>query len=296
MEKINAFDMRVRRKYILILVFCSAFAFFVIWKLFQIQSDIQDMYCAQLVSQNKELIHLSHYQLTLLEQLYKENINQSLPIIYAITPTYYRYVQKAELTRLSQTLRLVENLHWIVVEDSDTKTNLVVNLLNESHLIYTHIAAKTPPFEKLKDKDPRWKKHRGVEQRNAGLKWLRENLVLSKNKGVVYFLDDDNTYSVKLFDEIRKVRKVGVWPVGLVGGLNAEAPVVDTTGKVSGYKSGWKPDRPFAIDMAGFAINLDLILSKQDAQFSYKMAKGYQESEFLSYFVTKDELEPRTNG
>ncbi|KAI4463407.1 galactosylgalactosylxylosylprotein 3-beta-glucuronosyltransferase beta-13-glucuronyltransferase [Holotrichia oblita] len=171
-----------------------------------------------------------------------------------------------------------------------------MNLLNESHLIYTHLAAKTPPFEKLKDKDPRWKKHRGVEQRNAGLKWLRENLILNKNKGVVYFMDDDNTYSVKLFDEMRKIKKVGVWPVGLVGGFNAEAPEIDTTGKVSGYKSGWKPDRPFATDMAGFAINLDLILSKQDAQFSYKMAKGFQESEFLGYFVTKDELEPMADN
>lgn len=44
--------------------------------------------------------------------------------------------------------------------------------------------------------------------------------------------------------------------------------------------------------MAGFALNLDLILSKPDAQFSYEMRIGYQESEFLSYFVTKDELEP----
>lgn len=64
------------------------------------------------------------------------------------------------------------------------------------------------------------------------------------------------------------------------------------TGKVGGYRSGWKPDRPFAIDMAGFGINLDLILSKSESEFSYKMTKGYQESDFLSYFVTKDELEP----
>lgn len=63
-------------------------------------------------------------------------------------------------------------------------------------------------------------------------------------------------------------------------------------GKVTGYRSGWKPDRPFAIDMAGFAINVDLILSKPEAQFSYKMEKGLQESEFLSYFTTKEDLEP----
>lgn len=44
--------------------------------------------------------------------------------------------------------------------------------------------------------------------------------------------------------------------------------------------------------MAGFAINLDLILSKTEATFSYKMVKGLQESEFLGYFTTMAELEP----
>ena len=67
-------------------------------------------------------------------------------------------------------------------------------------------------------------------------------------------------------------------------------------GKVTGYQSGWKPNRPFAIDMAGFAISLDLILTKPDAKFSYKMAKGFQESEFLSYFTTKEDLEPMANN
>lgn len=81
--------------------------------------------------------------------------------------------------------------------------------------------------------DPRWKRHRGVEQRNAALKWLRDNLVYGRDEGIVYFMDDDNTYSVKLFKEIAKVKKVGVWPVGLVGGWNAEAPIVDpNTGKI----------------------------------------------------------------
>lgn len=44
--------------------------------------------------------------------------------------------------------------------------------------------------------------------------------------------------------------------------------------------------------MAGFAISLELILTKTDANFSYQMAKGMQESEFLSYFTRKEELEP----
>ena len=44
--------------------------------------------------------------------------------IYVITPTYTRAVQKAELTRLASVFVMVPNLHWIIVEDSPSKTNL----------------------------------------------------------------------------------------------------------------------------------------------------------------------------
>lgn len=99
---------------------------------------------------HKEELQLTQQQLLLLEHLESNKIDY--PIIYAITPTYKRYVQKAELTRVSQTLKLVPNIHWIVVEDSEEKTDLVRNLLLESKLIFTHLNAKTPPFEQLKDK------------------------------------------------------------------------------------------------------------------------------------------------
>lgn len=38
---------------------------------------------------------------------------------------------------------LVKNFHWIVIEDSDTKTKLVENLLKETPLKYTHLNVKT---------------------------------------------------------------------------------------------------------------------------------------------------------
>lgn len=124
------------------------------------------------------------------------------PTIYAITPTFARPVQKAELTRLSQTFLHVPNFHWIVVEDAEAKTKLVTRFLENSSLIYTHLAVATPPNYKLGRNDPNWKKPRGVEQRNAALRWLRENLKLN-DKGIVFFADDDNTYSIKLFHEVR---------------------------------------------------------------------------------------------
>lgn len=121
--------------------------------------------------------------------------------IYVITPTYSRPVQKAELTRLSQTFQHVDNLHWIVVEDSVTKTELVANFLSNCRLIYTHLNILTPPSYKLQESDPNWLKPRGVLQRNKGIEWLRSQA--PNHPGVVYFADDDNTYDAALFQEVR---------------------------------------------------------------------------------------------
>lgn len=49
---------------------------------------------------------------------------------------------------------------------------------------------------------------------------------------------------------MRSTRGVSVWPVGFVGGRSYERPLV-SEGKVVGWYTGWRPDRPFATDMAG---------------------------------------------
>ncbi|XP_054263194.1 galactosylgalactosylxylosylprotein 3-beta-glucuronosyltransferase I-like [Macrosteles quadrilineatus] len=216
-----------------------------------------------------------------------------LPVIYAITPTYARPVQKAELTRLSHTLMLVQNLHWIVVEDSDHKTALVSSLLTETHLNFTHLYEQTPAEWKHKPKEPNWVKPRGVLQRNKALAWLRANLNAEVDRGVVYFADDDNAYSLQLFNEMRLTREVSVWPVGLVGGLMVEKPEVNlTTGRVVGWNSQWRPERPFPIDMAGFAINLQHLLKRPEVKFLLQVKGGWQESELLTHLTTLDRLEP----
>jgi len=134
-----------------------------------------------------------------------------------------------------------------------------------------------------------------VEQRNAALKWIRTNLA-NIPKGVVYFGDDDNTYDLRLFDEIRAVNKVGVWPVGIVGGQLVETPIIGSDGKVTGFNANWKPERPFPIDMAAFAINLQLILAHQDVVFTYEAPRGYQESHLLSGLgVSVSDLEPKAD-
>ncbi|RUS83156.1 hypothetical protein EGW08_009103, partial [Elysia chlorotica] len=216
-----------------------------------------------------------------------------LPTIYIITPTNYRAEQKADLTRMSHTLKLVNNIHWIVVEDSENKSSMVSKLLERTALNYTHLNVLTPPKFKMASKDPNWLKPRGVLQRNAGLDWLRNQKHIVADRGVLYFADDDNTYSLDLFQEMRYTQKASVWPVGLVGYLRYERPVVKNH-KVVGWFTAWKSDRPFAMDMAGFAVNLQLVLKFPEAKFSNEVQRGYQESTFLTGLkLTLDDLEPK---
>ena len=49
-----------------------------------------------------------------------------------------------------------------------------------------------------KYRDKKGKKPRGVSNRNGGIEWIKNN----KKRGVIYFADDDNTYDLKLFDEV----------------------------------------------------------------------------------------------
>lgn len=96
------------------------------------------------------------------------------------------------------------------MEDAPQPTPLVSDFLAASGLTYTHLYKLTPRDRKLQEGDPSWLKPRGAEQRNEGLRWLREMGSATKGKeaaaleeAVVYFADDDNTYSLQLFEEVR---------------------------------------------------------------------------------------------
>ena len=50
---------------------------------------------------------------------------------------------------------------------------------------------------------------RGVEQRNLGLSWVRDYCddISDKSectRGILYFMDDDNKYDMRLFQEVKK--------------------------------------------------------------------------------------------
>lgn len=224
--------------------------------------------------------------------------------IYVITPTYARPQQKAELTRFANTILHVKNLHWIVVEDASERGKMVISFLQRvsnlastrNKMKITHLFAETPKGFKNKAQDPSWLRPKGFNQRNEGLRWLRENSDEIDQNGVVYFADDDNTYDIAIFDEMRATKKVSCWPVGLVGGLLVERPIVNDNGKVTGFNSVWKPERLYPIDMASFAINIQLLLLHSNAYFTPKLARGFQESYILKQLISgPEEMEPKAN-
>ncbi|XP_019851580.1 PREDICTED: galactosylgalactosylxylosylprotein 3-beta-glucuronosyltransferase 3-like [Amphimedon queenslandica] len=268
--------------------------------------------CSDTQNQLKESINRLKQEILTLKQKCSTNESTSslhdshspslvphIPVIHMITPTYSCWTQKADLTRLSQTLMHIKNLHWIVVEDSDNKTGLVARFLKKCNLKYTHLNVRTKKELQRNSKEPVWRKSRGVEQRNLGLNWLRRNHMTMPGKGkgdVVYFGDDDNTYDIELFDEIRATRKLSVWPVGICGGLRWEGPVCDDKGTVVDWHRSWAKLRPFPIDFAGFAIKLDVVLQFSTAEINPDSRIGWLESDFLSQMVQPSDAEGRASN
>ncbi|KAL6734227.1 hypothetical protein Aduo_004791 [Ancylostoma duodenale] len=184
------------------------------------------------------------------------------------------------------TLSHVRNLHWIVVEDGNTTVEAIRRLLYRSNIPYVYLATTSAPGM------PR----RGWTHRNLALQYVRENYNPDVD-AVLYFADDDNSYDVRLFDNyIRQVKRLGIWPVGLVGGAWVEAPKVGKNGKVEAWDVMFAPKREFATDMAGFALHVKELFRVMNASFGTKCAKtaGFgPESCFLTQFgFKKKDAEP----
>ena len=104
--------------------------------------------------------------------------------------------------------------------------------------------------------------------------------------GAIYFADDDNTYDASFLDQIRWVKRVAVFNVGLISGQLFEGPDV-RAGRVVGWKTAWPDDRAFCIDMAGFVVNLNFFLRRGPIDsFLFRKTKKVTLSSFYSMIYT----------
>ena len=128
--------------------------------------------------------------------------DSDMKTIFIITPTYQRRSQKVDLISMCHTLMHVPRIVWVVIEDAPKVTSLVTNVLQHCKVETVHLTAQTsakyiPPKGATRITTPR-----GVDQRNAGLRWLRHHYCDTHCSGVVYFGDDDNKYDLRLFDDV----------------------------------------------------------------------------------------------
>lgn len=114
-------------------------------------------------------------------------------LLIIVTPTYVRPFQVYYLSRLAHTLKQVPYpLLWIVVEMM-SQSSETADILMRTGVMYRHLMCK----KNLTDI-----KYRSVHLRNTALSHIETHRL----DGTVYFADDDNIYSVDLFEQIRQIR------------------------------------------------------------------------------------------
>ncbi|KAL3702458.1 hypothetical protein R1sor_020480 [Riccia sorocarpa] len=175
-------------------------------------------------------------------------------LIIVVTPTYNRALQAHFLTRLAHTLRLVPPpLLWLVVEHPWASYETAA-FLRRTGIMYRHLICR----ENVTNS-----RERAAYQRNRALLHIE----MHRLDGIVYFADDDNIYSVEVFEELRKIKRFGIWPVAMVGENRAktmiEGPVCDGD-KVIGWQTNEKSKRVrrFHIHMPGFGFNSTMLWNR----------------------------------
>lgn len=205
--------------------------------------------------------------------------------LIVVTPTYNRALQAYYLNRLGQLLRLVPPpLLWIVVEMNAASLE-TADIVRKTGVMYRHLVTKKNLTD-IKD--------RGVHQRNTAL----EHIERHKLDGIVYFADDDNIYSLELFESLRAISRFGTWPVAMLAQSKnkaiMEGPVCNGS-RVIGWHTNEKSKRlrRFHVDMSGFAFNSAILWDpkrwKRPTSDPIRqldtVKEGFQETTFIEQVV-----------
>ncbi|XWS25435.1 hypothetical protein CRYUN_Cryun27aG0068000 [Craigia yunnanensis] len=218
------------------------------------------------------------------EQKEVMDLIEPLKQLIVVTPTYNRGFQAYFLNRLGQVLRLVKPpLVWIVVEEKAASFE-TAEILRKTGVMYRHVVC-TLNSSNVKD--------RGVHQRNAAL----EHIERHKLDGIVFFADDDNVYTLELFESLGTISRFGTWPVAMLAQSKnkaiLEGPVCNAS-QVIGWNTNEKSKRlrMFHVDMSGFAFNSTLLWDPKrwGRPFSNLIrqldtVEGFQETTFIEQVV-----------
>ncbi|KAH9300848.1 hypothetical protein KI387_012431 [Taxus chinensis] len=206
-------------------------------------------------------------------------------LLIVVTPTYNRAFQAFYLNRLAHTLKLVAPpVLWIVVE-MHAQSMETADLLRKTGVMYRHLVC---------DKNVTNVKDRGIHQRNIALSHIEQHQL----NGIVYFADDDNMYTLELFEQLREIRRFGTWPVGMLAQSKnkaiLEGPVCNGS-QVTGWHTNERSKRlrRFHVDMSGFAFNSTILWDPQrwhrrtnePIRQLDTVKEGFQETTFIEQVV-----------
>ncbi|XWS72550.1 hypothetical protein CRYUN_Cryun02cG0049500 [Craigia yunnanensis] len=172
-------------------------------------------------------------------------------LLIVVTPTYARPLQAYYLNRLAYTLKLVQPpLLWIVVEMT-SQSEETADILRRSSVIYRHLVCKKNLTD-IKD--------RNVHQRNVALSHIETHHL----DGILYFANEDNIYSIDLFEQMRRIRRFGTWTVAKQTWDKSrtvlEGPVCNGTQVIGWHLNGLsRRFRRFHAEMSGFAFNSTIL-------------------------------------
>ncbi|XP_027356401.1 probable beta-1,4-xylosyltransferase IRX9H [Abrus precatorius] len=176
---------------------------------------------------------------------------ESQKLLIIVTPTYSHQFQAYYLHRLSQSLKLVPPpLLWIVVETT-SQSEETADILRSSGIMYRHLICKTN-LTNLR--------HRNIHQRNVAMAHIETHRL----DGIVYFADEDNIYSVELFQQMREIRRFGTWTVARLSedksSIILQGPICNGS-RVIGWHINESNDKSkrFHAEMPGFAFNSTIL-------------------------------------
>ncbi|XP_026408919.1 probable beta-1,4-xylosyltransferase IRX9H [Papaver somniferum] len=170
-------------------------------------------------------------------------------LLIIVTTTYTRPFQAYYLNRLAHTLSMVPPpMVWIVVEMSNQTTE-TAGILRKTGIMYRHLVCGNN-ISDVKDGS--------IHQRNVALAHIEKHQL----DGITYFAEEDNVYSVELFEQMRDIRHFGTWPVAMLIENRAivEGPVCNGT-QISAWRTNeiiGRTKRSHA-SMSGFAFNSTII-------------------------------------
>ncbi|KAI3873568.1 hypothetical protein MKX03_014486 [Papaver bracteatum] len=204
-------------------------------------------------------------------------------LLIIVTTTHTRPFQAYYLNRLAHTLSMVPPpMVWIVVEMSNQTTE-TAGILSKTGIMYRHLVCGKN-ISDIEDGS--------IHQRNVALAHIEKHQL----DGIMYFADEDNLYSVELFEQMRDIRRFGTWPVAMLTENRAmvEGPVCNGT-QISGWHSNERIGRikRFHASMSGFAFNSTIAwdpkrwhrTTLEPIRQLEKVKKDFQVSAFIEQLV-----------